>query len=70
MPSLSYRMIGTQFTEQQWYKAIAPIIRVICNAAGMTKNFARTILLRPQEYQGIDVKTHTSFRKLSTSSHF
>ena len=70
MPTLSYRMIATQFTEPQWNKANAPAIRVTYNAAGTTKNFARAVLFGPQEYQGIGVKIHTSSRKLFTSSYF
>ena len=56
MPTLSYRMIATQFTEQQWNKAIRPAIRATWNAAGMAKNIARTILYGPLEYQGIGVQ--------------
>ena len=56
MPTLSYRMIATQFTEQQWNKAIRPAIRVTCNAAGMAKNVAHAVLYGPLEYQGIGVK--------------
>ena len=57
MPTLSYRMIATQFIEQEWNKAISPAIRVTCNAAGMAKNFSRAVLFGPQKYQGIGVKT-------------
>ena len=56
MPTLSYRMIAIQFTEQQWNKAIRPAIRATCNAAGMAKNIAHAILYGPQDYQGIGVK--------------
>ena len=56
MPTLSYRMISIQFTEQEWNKAIHPAIHVICNAAGMAKNFPPAVLFGPQEYQGIGVK--------------
>ena len=38
MSTLSYRMIATQFTEQQLNKAICPIIQATCNTAGMAKN--------------------------------
>ena len=56
MPTLSYRMIATQFTEQQWNTAIRPAIRATCNAAGMAKNIAHAILYGPLEYQGIGVQ--------------
>ena len=56
MPTLSYRMIGTQFTEQQWNKAIRPAIKATCNVAGMVKNFPHAILNGPLLYQGIGVK--------------
>ena len=56
MPTLSYRMIATQFTEQEWSTAIRPAIRVTCNAAGMAKNFPSPVLFGPQKYQGIGVK--------------
>ena len=56
MPTLSYRMIATQFSEQQWNKAIHPAIRATCNAAGMVKNFLHAILYGPLVYQGIGVK--------------
>ena len=35
MPSLSYKMIATQFTEQQWNKMISPAIQATLNAAGV-----------------------------------
>lgn len=56
MPTLCYRMIATQFTEQQWNRAIRPAIRATCNAAGMTKNIAHAILYGPLEYQGIGLQ--------------
>ena len=43
MPTLSYRMIATQFTEKQWNKAIRPAIRVTCNAASMAKNSVHAV---------------------------
>ena len=56
MLTLSYRMMTTQFSEQQWNKAIRPAIRAICNAAGMVKNFPHAILYGPLVYQEIWVK--------------
>ena len=56
MPTLSYRMIATQFTEQQWKKYMCPAIWATCNAAGMVKNFTHANLLDPLEYQSIGVK--------------
>ena len=56
MPTLSYRMIATQFTEQQRNKAIHPAIRATCNAADMAKNLPHAILYGPLDYQGIGVK--------------
>ena len=56
MPTLSYRMIATQFTEQQWNTAIRPAICATCNTAGMAKNIAHAILYGPLEYQGIGVQ--------------
>ena len=35
MPSLSYKMIATQFTEQQWNKMILPAIQATINAGGV-----------------------------------
>ena len=57
MPTLSYRMIAIQFTEQQWNKAICPAIRATCNAAGMVKNFPHAVLYGPLEYQGIGINS-------------
>ena len=56
MPTLSYRMVATQFTKQQWKKDICPAIRVTCNAAGMAKNFSHVVLFGPPEYQGVGVE--------------
>ena len=56
MPTLSYRMITTQFSEQQWNTAIRPAIRATCNAAGMAKNIAHAIFYGPLEYQGVGVQ--------------
>ena len=56
MPTLSYRIIATQFIEQQWNKAICPAILATCNEAGMVKNFPRAILYGPLAYQGIGIK--------------
>ena len=56
MPSLSYRMIATQFSEEEWNKAIRPAIRATMNAAGMAKNIAHAIFYGPLEYQGIGVQ--------------
>ena len=41
---------------EQWNTTISPVIRVTCNAAGMAKNFAYTVLFGPIKYQGIGVK--------------
>ena len=56
MPSLSYKMIATQFTKQQWNKMIAPAIQVTLNAAGVVCNFAHAVLYGLEEYQGLAVK--------------
>ena len=56
IPTLSYIMSATQFTKQQWNKAVRPAIRMIFNAAGMAKNIAHAILYEPLKYQGIGVK--------------
>ena len=56
-------MIATQFTEQQWNKAIRPAIRVTRNATGMAKNFAHAVLFGPLVYQGIGVKIPTSYKE-------
>ena len=56
IPTLSYRMISTQFTEQQWNKAIRPAIQATRNTAGMAKNISHAILHGPLDYQGIGVK--------------
>ena len=56
MPTLSYKMIDTQFTEQQWNKAIYPANRATCNAAGMARNFPHAVLYGPLVYQWIGVK--------------
>ena len=55
MPTLSYRIIATQFTEQQWNKAICSAIQATSNATGMAKNFTHAVLYGPLEYQDIDV---------------
>ena len=44
MHSLSYKMIATQFTEQQWNKIISPTIQATLNAAGIVCNLAHTVL--------------------------
>ena len=56
MPTLSYCMMATQFTEKQWDEEIRPAIRATMNAAGMAKNIAHAILYGPLEYQGIGVQ--------------
>ena len=54
MSLLSYRMVATQFIEQQWNKtkvpAIVPVICVTCDTAGMAKNFECAVLYSPLEY--------------------
>ena len=55
MPTLSYRMIATQFTDKQWNKAIHLAIQATMNVAGMAKNIAHAIFYGPLEYQGIGV---------------
>ena len=50
IPSLSYRMIVTQFTEQQWNKAVAP---AICTTYNVAVNFTRAVLYGPLGYQDI-----------------
>ena len=67
MPTLSYQMIVTQFTKQEWNTAIRPTIRVTCNAAGMAKLFLRAVLFGPQKYQGIGVKNLSFSKKKSIS---
>ena len=44
MPSLSYTMIATQFTEHQWKKIISPAIQATLNASGVVRNLAHAIL--------------------------
>ena len=56
MPSLSYRMIATQFTEQQWNKMISPAIQATLNAAGVVRNLAHAVFYGPEKYQGLVVK--------------
>ena len=56
MPSLSYMMIATQFTEQQWNKMISPAIQATLNAAGVVRNLAHAVLNGPEKYQGLAVK--------------
>ena len=50
MPTLSYRMIATQFIEQQWNKTIALAIRMTYNATGMAKNLAHAVLYGSLKY--------------------
>ena len=44
MALLSYRMIATQFTEQQWNSVIALAICFTWNAVGIAKNFTGAVL--------------------------
>ena len=43
MPSLSYSMLATQFSEKQWSRIVAPAISATLNAAGMVKNLVRAV---------------------------
>ena len=56
MPSLAYKMIATQFTEQQWNKMISPAIQATLNAAGVVRNLAHAVLYGPDKYQGLAVQ--------------
>ena len=56
MPSLSYKMIATQFTEQQWNKMISPAIQATLNAAGVVRNLAHAVLYGPEKYQSLAVQ--------------
>ena len=56
MPSLSYKMITTQFTEHQWNKIISPAIQYTLNAASIGCNLVHSVLCGPADYQGLAVK--------------
>ena len=44
MPSLSYKMMASQFTEDEWKKMISPAIRATLNAAGIVRNMAHAVV--------------------------
>ena len=50
MPSLSYKMVASQFTEQQWNKMISQAIQATLNAAGVVRNIAHTVVYGPAKY--------------------
>ena len=50
MPSLSYKMIATQFTKQQWNKMISPAIQATLNTAGVVRKLAHAVFYGPEEY--------------------
>ena len=52
---LSYKMIATQFTKQQWNKTIWPAIQATLNATGIVRNLAHAVLYGPEKYQGLAV---------------
>ena len=56
MPSLSYKMVASQFTEQQWNKMISPAIQPTLNATGVMCNLAHAVLYGPEKYQVLAVK--------------
>ena len=56
MPSLSYKMIVTQFTEHQWNNMISPTIQATLNATSIVCNLAHTVLYGSKDYQGLSVK--------------
>ena len=56
MPSLAYKMIATQFTEQQWNKMISPAIQATLNAAAVVQNLAHAVLYGPETYQRLAVQ--------------
>ena len=55
MPSLSYPMVVTQFSEDEWKKIISPAARATMNSAGMVKNMPHAIFYGPEKYQGLNV---------------
>ena len=55
MPSLSYKTVASQFTEQQWKKMISPAIQATLNAAGIVRNMAHAVVYGPAKYQGLGV---------------
>ena len=70
VPSLSYKMIATQFTEQQWNKMISPIIQTTLKAASIVCNLAHAVLYGPEDYQELAVKTHIFSRRSFISLRF
>lgn len=54
IPSLSYKMAASQFTEDQWEKMISPAIRATLNAAGIVWNMAHAVVYGPAKYQGLE----------------
>ena len=56
IPTLAYKIIATQFTEQQWNKTIYSAIRATCNTTGLEKSFPHAVLYGPLIYQDIGVK--------------
>ena len=56
MPSLSYKIVASQFTEQQWKKMISTAIQATLNAAGVARNLAHAVLYGPEKYQGLAVQ--------------
>ena len=66
MPSLSYKMIATQFTEQHWNYIISPVIQATLNATGIVGNLVHSVLYGPEDYQGLVVKNPFFYKRLFT----
>lgn len=56
MPSLSYLILTTQFSELEWNKIISSTICVLLNADGMVKTLAHAVPYALEKNQGLGVK--------------
>ena len=55
MPSLSYSMVVTNFSENEWKQIISTSVRATINSAGMVRNIPHTIFYVPEKYQGLNM---------------
>ena len=53
MPPLSYSMVVTQLSENEWKQIISPAARATMNSASMVRNMPHAIFYGPENYQGL-----------------
>ena len=52
---MSYAMIITQFSKDEWKQIISPATRATMNLSGMIRNMPHAIFYGPEKYQGLEI---------------